>query len=144
MKPRIKRAMLPRKGAYSVYVNEKCLPYESLHHFTVQEQFQCALWNPSQYVALLTLQQDQLGELARLATGSVFPADHDGRLYCLTKEGLIPELLPFYQCCLSAAVSVGQGGSAPADEIADGNRSMLSEGAKAARPDTGGFPLSAA
>ena len=65
MKPRIKRAMLPRKGAYSVYVNEKCLPYESLHHFTVQEQFQCALWNPSQYVALLTLQQDQLGELAR-------------------------------------------------------------------------------
>lgn len=98
MKPRIKRAMLPRKGAYSVYVNEKCLPYESLHHFTVQEQFQCALWNPSQYVALLTLQQDQLGELARLATGSVFPADHDGRLYCLTKEGLVPELLPFYQC----------------------------------------------
>ena len=90
MKPRIKRAMLPRKGAYSVYVNEKCLPYESLHHFTVQEQFQCALWNPSQYVALLTLQQDQLGELARLATGSVFPADHDGRLYCLTKEGLVP------------------------------------------------------
>ena len=98
MKPRIKRAMLPRKGAYSVYVNEKCLPYESLHHFTVQEQFQCALWNPSQYVALLTLQQDQLGELARLATGSVFPADHDGRLYCLTKEGLVPALLPFYQC----------------------------------------------
>ena len=37
-------------------------------------------------------------ELARLATGSVFPADHDGRLYCLTKEGLVPELLPFYQC----------------------------------------------
>ena len=98
MKPRIKRAMLPRKGAYSVYVNEKCLPYESLHPFTVQEHFPCALWNPSHYVALLTLQQDQLGELARLATGSVFPADHDGRLYCLTKEGLVPELLPFYQC----------------------------------------------
>ena len=98
MKPRIKRAMLPGKGAYSVYVNEKCLPYELLHHFTVQEQFQCALWNPSQYIALLTLQQDQLGELARLATGSVFPADHDGRLYCLTKEGLVPESLPFYQC----------------------------------------------
>ena len=45
---------------------------------------------------------------------------------------------------LSAAVSVGKGGVAPADEIAEGNRSMLSEGAKAARPDTGEFPLFAA
>ena len=132
MKPRIKRAMLPRKGAYSVYVNEKCLPYESLHHFTVQEQFQCALWNPSQYVALLTLQQDQLGELARRQ--ALLP---DQRRAC---SGITPIL----SMRLSAAVSVGKGGSAPADEIADGNRSMLSEGAKAARPDTGGFPLSAA
>lgn len=39
MKPRIKRAMLPRKGAYSVYVNEKCLPYESLHHLPFRSNF---------------------------------------------------------------------------------------------------------
>ena len=132
MKPRIKRAMLPRKGAYSVYVNEKCLPYESLHHFTVQEQFQCALWNPSQYVALLTLQQDQLG---------VSTLGHRKRLSGRSRrQALLPDqrracsgITPILSMRLSAAVSVGQGGSAPADEIADGNRSMLSEGAKAAR-----------
>ena len=61
------------------------------------------------------------------------PADHDGRLYCLTKEGLVPELLPFYQCASPQQYQWAKEESAPADEIADGNRSMLSEGAKAAR-----------
>ena len=92
---------------------------------------------------------------ADAATGStrgVSTLGHRKRLSGRSRrQALLPDqrracsgITPILSMRLSAAVSVGQGGSAPADEIADGNRSMLSEGAKAARPDTGGFPLSAA
>lgn len=99
MKPRIKRAMLPSKGNYTVYVDETVLPREWIGRFAVREQYHSDLWDEAQYIALLELHQEELPQLAHLAEGVVYPADHTGRLYRLAaEEGLSPETRPFYQC----------------------------------------------